>query len=113
MATIGLITEGITDQIVISAVLYGWLKDEDLFITELQPKRSKTDVDIETTSGNWDKALKYCASDDFKESFETNSEMYVIVHLDADVFKSGEVSSNLRFSFKKEDGTDLTTLEII
>jgi len=113
MATIGLITEGITDQIVISYILYGWLKDEDVFITELQPKRSEADADIATTSGNWDKVLKYCASDDFKEAFKTNMEIYVIVHLDADVFKSGEVTSNLRFSFKKEEGTDLTTLEII
>lgn len=43
MSSIGLISEGITDQIVIEHILDGLLDDEDLSVEPLQPTRDETD----------------------------------------------------------------------
>ena len=48
--TFGIISEGITDQVVLENILYGWTGNKNLSITRLQPKNNE--------SGNWDKVFK-------------------------------------------------------
>lgn len=82
MASFALITEGITDQVAISAVLYG-LYDEEPEIRPVQPLRDATDEARQGNRAGWEKVFEYCASDDFAAIFATND--YVIVQVDTDV----------------------------
>ncbi len=107
MPSFALITEGITDQIIIENILFGFYNSKDIFIEKLQPKRDTINDDKATTSGNWDQVFKYCESADFRENFETILDSYVIIHIDADVFFTGEISEKYRISVKDNDGVDL------
>lgn len=111
MVIAGLIGEGVTDHITIRHILAGWYKEDGPTITELQPL--ETEIQGGYTPGNWDQVLKYCASSDFRSAFESNKMLHVIIQLDVDVFRSKEVSEDLRFEFVNKDGQDLTTEEII
>ncbi|MFK7970870.1 MAG: phage tail protein [Bacteroidia bacterium] len=112
MATFGLIAEGITDQIVIENILYGYFSNKDLEITELQPKRDAADDNLASTHGNWDQVFKYCESDDFKGAF-LNKELYAVIHLDTDVFASGNVSKAYQLHLKHADGKNFTVQETV
>lgn len=89
MTSFGLVTEGITDQIVIENILYGFFDNKNLIIKELQPTRDATDENRATTHANWDKVFEYCKSIAFQQAFEQTE--YVIVHLDTDVFAGENV----------------------
>lgn len=82
MATIGLITEGITDQIIISNILFGYFNDPNLSIRELQPQIDETDKNLQTTPGNWLQVLNYCESDSFGGAFQFVD--YIIIQIDTD-----------------------------
>lgn len=69
MAKFGLISEGITDQIVIENILIGLLNDDDLLVTYLQPAFDETDINSVSSHGNWHKALQYCESQYLKMQF--------------------------------------------
>ena len=112
VVSIGLIGEGITDHILIKYIISGLFKGEEPLITELQPRINPNDESRTIDSGNWDQVFKYCASQDFRDAFVSNPSLHVIIQMDSDVFRSGEVSEKYRFSFNK-DGTALTTDEII
>lgn len=112
MVTIGLICEGITDHVVIKRVIAGYLGDSDVFVSELQPKVDPNDKN-KSTPGNWDQVFKYCQSSDFEDALKSNPSLYVIIHLDSDVFRTKEVLKKYWFDFNKTDGTVLTTAEII
>jgi len=61
--TFAIISEGVTDQVVLEHILWGWTGDKNLAITRLQPQKNE--------AGGWDKVFKYCKSDDFqKTSFD-------------------------------------------
>lgn len=111
MASIGLICEGITDHIVIEHIVEGYLQDEDILITYLQPR--PIDGEDKYTDGNWDKVLSYCGSSDFVGALDSSPELMVIIHIDADAFRGGDVQQENRFSFNKENGTELSVEEII
>lgn len=82
MASFALITEGITDQVAISAVLYG-LYDEEPEIRPVQPLRDATDEARQGNRAGWEKVFEYCSLDDFAAVFATND--YVIIQVDTDV----------------------------
>lgn len=82
MASFALITEGITDQVAIEAVLYG-LYDEEPEIRPVQPLRDATDEARQGNRAGWEKVFEYCALDDFAAIFATND--YVIIQVDTDV----------------------------
>jgi hypothetical protein len=71
MSTIGLISEGITDQMVIEHILDGLLDDEDLSVEPLQPTRDETDENLAITAGNWVKVFEYCESTYFNKLLKT------------------------------------------
>ena len=88
--TLGIISEGVTDQVVLENILYGWTGDKNLSITRLQPK--------ENAPGNWDKVFKYCQSNDFKSAFSFCD--IIIVQIDTDFMQRGEVSSEYRINIQ-------------
>ena len=73
--TISIICEGPTDDIVLRNVITSFTGNKDILFTTLQPRPGD--------DGNWDKVLKYCASDDFKGSF-ANPDNYVVIQIDTD-----------------------------
>ena len=52
MKKFGLVSEGITDQEVISNILYGFYNNPDIIINELQPLRDETDNKKYRNSGH-------------------------------------------------------------
>jgi len=64
MMVFGLITEGITDQIVIENILMGYFdkSEDELEFKELQPLRDETDENKTQNYGGWDKVIEYCGS---------------------------------------------------
>lgn len=109
MVTVGLICEGITDHTVIKHVIGGYLNNDDISFSELQPAE---DGDNIYSSGNWDQVLKYCKSSDFAEGLAANPSLHNVIHLDSDVFRTQQVSKEYRFEFNKQDGLSLTTEEV-
>ncbi|MBK7935857.1 MAG: phage tail protein [Lewinellaceae bacterium] len=83
----GIISEGITDQIVLENILFGFFEDNDLPINPLQPKPGD--------GGNWDKVFKYCESNDFRQSLGFVD--YLIVQIDIDFMRRQEVPEKYRF----------------
>lgn len=77
----GIVSEGVTDQIILERILAGYLGNSDLLVTRLQPK--------EDEAGNWDKVFKYCESDDFKAAFQFLD--VLIIQIDTDFMLTGEV----------------------
>lgn len=95
---IGLITEGITDQIVIRNILLGYFGEDNIEIRDLQPEKNKDKF------GNWLNVFNYCHSIDFRLSLEAND--YLIIQIDTDV--SEEKGFNV---FQKHENGDLLNSE--
>ncbi len=83
MISFGLITEGLTDQIVIENILAGYFKNPDLDIRPLQPERDKKDENKFKCYGSWSQVFAYCRLKDFQEAFQFND--YIIIQIDTDV----------------------------
>lgn len=81
--TFALVTEGITDQIIIQNILVGFFDDPDIDINPLQPLRDETDRHRALNPGNWHKVLEYCSSDEFRGAFQFND--YVVIQIDTDI----------------------------
>ena len=84
----GIVSEGPTDQIVLEHIIWGTTGDKDLPITRLQPK--------EDEPGNWDKVLKYCASEDFKEAFAYLD--FLIIQIETDIFSGENIAKDLQIN---------------
>jgi hypothetical protein len=82
MISFGLVTEGLTDQIVIENILAGYFNSPDLDIRQLQPERDK-DNENKSTYGGWTLVFDYCKSRDFQEAFQFID--YIIIQIDTDV----------------------------
>ncbi|MBC7858318.1 MAG: phage tail protein [Burkholderiaceae bacterium] len=82
MLSFALITEGITDQAVLEAILYGYY-DEEPEVNSIQPARDATDESRQGNFANWEKVIEYCGSDIFREIFLFND--YVIIQIDTDI----------------------------
>jgi hypothetical protein len=110
MANIGIISEGITDQVVIEFILVGLLQDDDLSIDPLQPTRDATDEDLATSAGNWDKVFEYCESSRFEYAVLNTD--FVIVQVDADIFKTKEISEKYKLHFAPDISVEDCVLKI-
>ncbi len=104
MTDFGLVTEGLTDQVIISNVLFGYYNNPDILISELQPIRDETDRNRSKNYGGWGNLIEYCKSDIFKKAFQTIK--YIIIQIDTDVCEDYDVS-------KKEDGEELTPEQLV
>jgi hypothetical protein len=83
-ATFGLISEGITDQIVIENILVGYYNSKNIILDMLQPLRDETDENLAVSDGNWHKVFEYCKSKQFRDAFSVREDYYVIIQLDTD-----------------------------
>ena len=61
MSTFALITEGVTDQVVIENILIGMF-GEDVFVHPLQPIYDETDSSRIEAFGGWQSVFRYCES---------------------------------------------------
>jgi hypothetical protein len=104
MINFGLITEGLTDQIVIENILSGYFNTYDIQINPLQPERDK-DNENKSGYGGWTLVLEYCQSEDFKQAFQFNE--YVIIQIDTDV------SEDYHISKLDQQGNELSPEELI
>ena len=97
MAKFGLITEGVTDQIVIENILCGFYKDYDDLDEEiypLEPPRDETDMKQEYSEfgTGWSAIFNYLSESRFKDDV-LNSE-YVIIQIDTDIAEDFNCSKN-------------------
>lgn len=83
MISFGLVTEGITDQEVISNILFGYFKEKNIPVNPLQPIRDETDKSRQGNFGGWFKVIEYCKSEYFSQAFQSCD--YIIIQLDTDV----------------------------
>jgi len=97
MAKFGLITEGITDQIVIENILCGFYKDYDDLdeeISPIQPPLDETDMKqgYSEFGTGWSAIFNYLSESRFKDDV-LNSE-YVIIQIDTDIAEDFNCSKN-------------------
>ncbi len=91
MIGFGLVTEGITDQIVIRQILHSFFNDRDIPMEPLSPRIDETDRNRMVEATNWHTVLEYCQSETFREFLEYRDE-FVVIQIDTDVLKSENVS---------------------
>jgi hypothetical protein len=109
MIIFGLITEGLTDQIVIEKILAGFFNSPNIEVTPLQPKRNK-DNQNKSQSGGWTLVFDYCHSKKFQESFRFFD--YIIIQIDTDVLVDSE-NSNYNIPSRDDNGDELTPQHLI
>lgn len=105
-ATFGLISEGITDQIVIENILVGYYNSKNIIIDMLQPLRDETDENLAASDGNWHKVFEYCKSKQFRDAFSVREDYYVIIQLDTD-FLFTEHYSKEDYPIKTHDASNV------
>ncbi|KYG98031.1 hypothetical protein [Bradyrhizobium sp. DOA1] len=84
MTTFALISEGITDQIILERMILqicSEIFEEDLDINPLQPLRDATDSATNAPHGGWELVLEYC-EERVADALASND--YVVIHLDTD-----------------------------
>ncbi len=107
MNKFALITEGVTDQIVIDNILSGFFDTNDIDINSLQPPFDETDKNRLASYGGWTLVLDYCASTKFKEVFQYNE--YIIIQIDTDVSEE----SHFDIPHRDDQGKELTVNDLI
>lgn len=108
MPKFGLITEGITDQIVIENILAGYFDNPDIIVNPLQPLRDETDKSLMANYGGWTLVFDHCRSDQFQDAFSFND--YIIIQIDTDT------SDDVGYDISKNDvetETELLPNELI
>lgn len=83
-----LITEGITDQVALEAILKGHYKrfdgDIDVVVNAIQPIRDATDASRQGNFGSWERVFEACVLPEVSDSaFAWNQ--YLIVQIDTDM----------------------------
>ena len=82
MASFALITEGITDQVVIETLLLTCL-GPDTAVNPIQPLRDATDESRQASYGGWERVLECCNQSNFDEILSVND--FIVLQLDTDV----------------------------
>ncbi|WP_338503609.1 hypothetical protein V6R86_08240 [Sphingomonas kaistensis] len=107
MPTFAIISEGITDQIVLDAIVQGSCADkysDDVSVNFLQPIRDATDTNT-AAHGGWELVFEYCNLR-MLDAVSTND--YVIIHVDTDC------GDHERFGLAlTEGGADRPTAELV
>jgi hypothetical protein len=86
MTSFALITEGITDQVVLEIIIQTFYSDKlenEVDIRFLQPIRDATDESRQGEFGGWEKVLEHCSySDRILEALALND--YIVIQIDTD-----------------------------
>ena len=86
----GLVTEGLTDQTLLRAILAGWTGNKKLVVKELQPKPEEP--------GGWTKVFQYCESLDFKGAFSYYD--FIVIQIDTDFMSGDSVGKEYKIDLK-------------
>ena len=106
MTSFGLITEGITDQIVIENILTGYFDNPDIDFRPFLPLRDETDKNRIENYGGWTRVFEYCGSSKFQEAFQFID--FIVVQIDTDT--SEEIGYDIP---KLEDGKELSVEQMV
>ncbi|WP_313343686.1 hypothetical protein [Stenotrophomonas sp.] len=83
-----LVTEGITDQVTLEAILKGHYKrfdgDIDVVVNSIQPIRDATDASRQGDFGGWERVFEACARPEVSDNALTFNQ-YLIVQIDTDM----------------------------
>ncbi|MBB6559006.1 hypothetical protein HNP48_001670 [Acidovorax soli] len=91
MTRFALITEGITDQVVIDNILGGHY-DEDVDVQIIQPARDATDQARQGEEGGFERVLEFCQLPSFSDIFLYNE--FLIIHIDTDIASHPNININ-------------------
>lgn len=80
MATFALISEGLTDQIILERIINQICGEDGVDVNPLQPLRDATDA-VTAPHGGWELVLEYCAIR-VEDALAAND--YVVIHIDTD-----------------------------
>ena len=86
MTTFALITEGITDQIMIEYILNGLIKDE-VFINPIHPPRDANN-DCKVAKGkfsNWESVIQFLKSQEILTAIQNTNSDFVVIQIDTDM----------------------------
>lgn len=83
MASIAVVAEGTTDQVLIEHALYAGEFEDELVVNYIQPPDDVTDRSAPEAFGGWEQVLKFCASERFKQALQFND--FILIHLDTDI----------------------------
>lgn len=106
MKSLGLISEGITDQVVILNILYGCFNTNDVELTYLTPVRDETDQSRVVNGSGWYSVIEYVKSSKFNEAFQFLD--YVVIQIDTDVCEEPHYEVS-----RRQEGKDLTPLQLL
>ncbi|WP_146002784.1 phage tail protein [Telmatospirillum siberiense] len=109
MPTFALITEGITDQVVIETIIQGYYSgqlDDELDFNPLQPVRDATDESRQGGFGGWENVLEYCSySDRIREAIALND--FVVIQIDTDCCEEKNFGVYLTKDGNERDAPDI------
>jgi hypothetical protein len=105
MKSLGLISEGITDQVVILNILYGYFDTNDVELTYLTPVRDETDQNRIVDGSGWYSVIEYVRSSKFNEAFQYLD--FVVIQIDTDVCELPRYEVS-----RREEGIELAPLEL-
>ena len=106
MKSLGLISEGITDQVVILNILYGYFNTNDVELTYLTPVRDETDQSRIVDGSGWYSVIEYVQSSQFNGAFQYLD--YVVIQIDTDVCEEPHYGVS-----RRKDGRELTPLQLL
>lgn len=106
MVRFGIIAEGVTDQIVLEAILAGYFEDDDLDPTPLQPPAALASPAV--GNAGWGMVLKHFETRRFADALDSGLVDYIVVQIDTDVSEQKGYDVSWR-----EAGRELTVTELI
>lgn len=117
MPTFALITEGITDQVVLEIIIQAFYSnklEDEVDVNPLQPPLDATDEARQGDFGGWEKVLQHCSIPDrITEALDSND--YVVIQIDTDCCekKNFDVSLTIDGVTKSVDQFILDVKEVI
>ncbi len=108
MIEFGLVTEGISDQIILENILFGFFNNKNIPVEPLQPLRDTTDKNRYVGQGNWIEVFEYCQTNTFKVMVSVKD--YVVIQIDTDALKGDSVPEKYRLNLQQADLEETITV---
>ena len=91
MKSVALIAEGVTDQLILDAVLQAYFRGDGCYVVGLQPLLDFTDRKVEGAQGGWGHVFRYCdCADKIMDALAFND--VVVIQIDTDICQEYGVS---------------------
>ena len=105
MASFALITEGITDQVLLEALILSHVGKESI-VNPIQPMRDATDASRQQGYGGWERVLEHCHEEAFASILSVND--FIVLHVDTDIVEHPNFGIALT-----EEGKDRPVADLI